>query len=156
MTCDALWDLEMGYRGYHEFCHEDLLLGILRDDRLTILKGYASDLCSPGWYLLGEWYGTPSKGKEDKSIVHDFTRQFMRPHVACSPWDRKATDDIFYNGMRDSKTWGKSLFHGAVAGPIGSAWMWLNKPRPDVYCRCIHPTPIGLIEGWTGHKSEKP
>lgn len=135
LTCDVTVDLEEGYTGYHEFCHDNNLWGILRGDKLTIMAGYASDLCSPGFCLFGRWYGTPSRGDELAAILHDFTRQFMAPNLECSPWKREDTDRIFYNSLSRGR---RSLYHGAVAGPLGSLWIWLNKPRPDVYCRCIH------------------
>jgi hypothetical protein len=136
LCCDLELDLGMGYPGIHEFCHDSNLWGILRDDRLTIMAGYASDLCSPGFYLFGKWYGTPSKGAELPAFLHDFARQFMRPNVACSPWDRKGSDDLFYNALRMMRHPLAGTYHGAVAGPIGDLWMRLNRPRPETYCRC--------------------
>lgn len=142
LTCDLTVNLGEGHVGYHEFCHDQNLWGILNNDRLTIMAGYASDLCSPGFYLFGKWYGTPSKGAELASFLHDFTRQFMRPNVECSPWDRKATDRIFYNALCMTRFPGRDLYHGAVSNILGDVWMWLNRPRPDVYCRCIHRTKL--------------
>lgn len=139
LTCDVELDLEMGYKGSHEFHHKKTCWGRIDDDHLTMLAGYASDLCSPGFWLFGKWRGTYSEGMELESILHDFARQFMRPGLACSPWDRKGTDDLFYNAgqMRGSKL--IPTYHAFVASPIGSAWMALNRARPEVYCRCCDP-----------------
>lgn len=133
-TCDIVLDLGMGYVGSHEFRTKDnRLLGILNDDRLTIFAGYASDLCSPGWYFLGRWYGTPSKGMELEAILHDFARQVM--DTPCCPWDRHGSDDLFYNcGKMRGHGMKIDLYHGAVAGPVGSLWIWLNRPRHDIFC----------------------
>lgn len=138
LTCDPVIDLQMGYRGDHEFVHEGTTWGFLHDDILTMQAGYASDLCSPGFYLFGKWHGTYSKGCEIPAYLHDFARQFMRPNVACSPWDRKGADDLFYNAMTMVKFPGRGLYHGAVKGPIGNLWMHLNRSRPKTSCRC-HP-----------------
>lgn len=138
LTADLVLDLGMGYKGRHEFCAgEGQLLGILNDDKLTILKGYASDLCSPGFYLFGRWFGTPSKGLELEAFVHDFARQMVG--LPCCPWDRKGSDDLFYNaGKMRGHGMKIDVYHGAVAGRLGNLWMRLNKPRHDVYCRCFN------------------
>jgi hypothetical protein len=138
LACDLVIDLGAGFRGHHEFQHQETLWGVLDDDRLTIFAGYASDLCSPGFYFCGRWFGTPSKGAELAAFLHDFLRQFMAPNLACSPWDRAETDRLFYNAMTMLGFRGRDIYNGAVAGPLGSLWIWLNKPRPDVYCRVKH------------------
>ncbi len=138
---DLVIDLGIGHRGHHEFVHGQTVWGTLINDRLTIFAGYASDLCSPGFYLFGRWFGTPSRGAELPAILHDFLRQFMAPNLACSPWDRHETDRLFFNALEMVGFCGRDVYHGAVAGPIGSLWIWLNKPRPDVYCRIPHTTP---------------
>lgn len=140
LTSELVVDLGEGHVGYHEFCHDGNLWGILNNDRLAIMAGYASDLCSPGFYLFGKWYGTPSKGAELAAFIHDFTRQFIRPNVECSPWTRKDTDRIFYNALKMTRFKGRDIYHGAVSGFLGSFWTWINRPRHDVYCRCIHRT----------------
>jgi hypothetical protein len=141
LTCDLELNLGMGYKGYHEFCADSgQLLGILSDDDLTIFAGYASDLCSPGFYLFGRWYGTPSKGMELEAFLHDFARQVM--DVPCCPWDRKGSDDLFYNaGKMRGHGMRIKIYHGAVAGFFGSLWIKLNKPRHEVYCRSSHNFP---------------
>jgi TM2 domain-containing membrane protein YozV len=144
LTADLSLDLGMGYRGTHHFYHEQTLWGVLVDDHLHILAGYASDLCSPGFYLFGRWWGTPSKGAELASILHDFARQFMRPAVACSPWDRKGSDDLFYNALCLSNHPLASTYHGAVAGRLGDLWLRLNRPRPAVSCKRCQPCNLEL------------
>ena len=132
-TGDLVLDLCMGFKGTHFFYCGETLLGMIVDDILTIFAGYASDLCSPGFYLLGMWVGTYSRGMELEAFLHDFLRQFLIP---CAPWDRKITDTLFYNaGRMRGHGIRIKIYHGAVSGKLGDAWMWLNKSRPDVYCR---------------------
>lgn len=157
LTADAKVYLGMGYSGRHEFCSEDgTLRGVLENDMLTLRAGYASDLCSPGYYLFGKWFGTPSKGAEIPAFLHDFARQFMRPNVACSPWDRKGSDVIFYNALTMVKHPLRDIYHGAVAGVFGNAWMALNRPRPKNYCRCCTSTALMGVEDWAEQQPATP
>lgn len=152
LTADLVLDLGMGYRGRHDFRHTGTSWGILSDDQLTIFAGYASDLCSPGFYLLGRWWGTPSRNAELPAFLHDFVRQFMAPAVACSPWDRKGADDLFYNALRMQRHPLAGTYHGAVSGPLGRIWERINKPRLAVSCAC-HRDTLRCIEEWSGHQS---
>jgi hypothetical protein len=139
---DLELDLCMGFTGQHEFYHKATCWGRANDDHLTILAGYASDLCSPGFWLFGKWRGTYSQGMELEAFLHDFLRQFMRPGLPCSPWGRKTTDDLFYNAGKMRKSKLIPTYHAFVASPIGSAWIALNRARPDVSCRCCAPLPL--------------
>jgi hypothetical protein len=132
---DCVVDLCKGFRGFHEFRHGKRLLGVLFDDRLTIVEGYASDLCSPAVRIGKVWIGTPTSDREAlAAFVHDFVRQTMR--LPCSPWDRKTTDDLFWDFLTERKSRVRRLYHFAVSSGIGSLYIALSKPDPQITCTC--------------------
>jgi hypothetical protein len=137
---DCTVDLRKGLRGCHEFYDEfDFRFAILEDDRLTMMRGLTSDLCSPATYAFGFWIGTPSGNKEAlAAYVHDTTRQILA--AGCvNGLTRKMTDDLFYDFLTEARSKWNRLFHHAVAGPVGTAYMMI-KPKPIVYCSCHNKT----------------
>lgn len=127
-------DLEKGFKGRHEFKHYNgFHLGSLNDDLLTINEGYTSDLASPAINVLGKWIGTPTGRREGPGvIIHDFTRQTMR--IPCSPWDRKITDDLFYDALVLCGSRLAGVYHAAVSGFAGDLFLRFTQKPLDVYC----------------------
>ena len=131
-------DLQMGLRGYHELRDNDSLWAVLHDDLLTVMAGYACDGCSPAWRVFGRWYGTPTPpGAIGPAIVHDVLRGYLG--LPCLKYDRKFTDDVFYNLLKRSGfEWG-DVYHGAVAGFWGNVYIKMTAARPSsAVCAC-HP-----------------
>lgn len=112
---------------------------------LTILPGYACDGYSPVIRFCGRWLRltpVPRAGLWP-AVLHDALRQ-MLPLPGC-PFTRKDSDDWFYNALtagglqRDYA----GIYHGAVAGPVGTAWLRLTRraPNPDLSLRFLSQTP---------------
>lgn len=133
---DCVVDLRKGFRGYHEFTEWGHLFAILDDDRFTICGGQGSDLCSPAVKIGPFWLGTPSGPHEALAAwVHDTTRRALR--AGCSQLTRKITDDLFYDFLVAARSRWSRIFHGAVAGPLGTAYMKLATPKLNsVTCKC--------------------
>jgi hypothetical protein len=112
-----------------DFLSGNQLLGTLDADRLTIMPGYACDGYSPVFRLCGRWVRltpVPPAGLWP-AVLHDFLRQFQA--VPGCPWNRKNTDDWFYDALTAGGTWHRQagLYHAAVAGPAGTAWIKLTR-----------------------------
>jgi len=138
LTADCVVDLRKGWRGVHEIQISESLTVRIDDDRLTIPRGYASDLCSPAIYVCGRWIGTPSSHREAlAAVVHDVTRQLLCYRLACLPQlTRKLTDDLFFDFLAESKSRWTRIFHRAVSGPVGSIFMLLTAKNETRKCRC--------------------
>lgn len=98
----------------------------------SILPGYACDGYSPVIRICGRWLRltpTPCAGLFP-AVLHDALRQFL-PVPGC-PWGRADTDAWFYNALRAGglPRHHAGIYHGAVAGPIGTAWLTLTR-SPD-------------------------
>lgn len=133
LTGDLVVYLNKGLRGFHELKNNGTVWAILNNDKLTILAGYAFDGCSPAWRFLGRWYGTPTpRAVVPAAAVHDCLRQFMG--VKCLGYDRKLTDDIFHDMLREAGFPATSIYHGAVAGFWGSLFIKLTRKNSDAHC----------------------
>ena len=124
----------------YEFYSGPHLLGRHERGKLTICKRYACDGYSPVLRLFGKFLRltpTPSAGMFP-AIGHDFTRQMLAA-TGC-PWDREDTDEFFYNWLVAGGT-SPSLagtYYGAVAGPVGSAFIALTrKTDPNLWIQKI-------------------
>ena len=105
------------------------LLGVLANRQIIIFPAYAGDGYSPVIRFLGRWIRltpTPACGYAP-AIGHDFTRQFY--HVTGCPWTRRDSDNWFYNWLRRGGEPRTGIFHRAVAGPIGTAYIWLTRKK---------------------------
>lgn len=102
----------------------------------TVLQGYACDGYSPVVRMFGRWVRltpTPRRAGLWPSVLHDCLRQFLLT-PGC-PWTRQDSDAWFYDallaGGLDRHRAG--IYHGAVAGPLGSAWIALTRtPDPSL------------------------
>ena len=133
---DCTVDLRKGLRGCHEFYDaRDFRFAILDDDRLTMMRGLVSDLCSPAVRIGSLWIGTPSGNKEAlAAFVHDTTRRIL--FSGCvEGLTRRMTDNLFYDFLTEARSPWSKLFHGAVSGPIGSLYLALGD-KPKIYCTC--------------------
>ena len=128
------YDLQKGYKSRHTFIHDNgFVLGSVIGDILTINEGYTSDLASPAIRIFGKWVGTPTSERElDGVILHDFLRQTMR--VLCSPWNRKDTDDLFYEALLEGGSKRAGLYHWAVSSAPGDLFLKLTTKPLDVHC----------------------
>jgi hypothetical protein len=128
------YDLQKGYKGRHTFIHDNgFVLGSVTGDILTINEEYTSDLASPAFRIFGKWVGTPTSERElDGVILHDFLRQTM--HVLCSPWNRKDTDDLFYEALLEGGSKRAGLYHWAVSSAPGDLFLKLTTKPLDVHC----------------------
>lgn len=133
---DCTVDLRKGLRGVHEFTEWGHVFAILDDDRFTITGGQGSDLCSPAVKIGKFWIGTPSGPNEALAAwVHDTTRRALL--AGCSGLTRKMTDDLFYDFLVEKRSRWSRIYHGAVAGPLGSLYMKMNTPKQHgISCRC--------------------
>ena len=140
MTADCTVDLQKGWRGQHEIGIGNSLIARIDDDRLTIPKGYASDLASPAVKICGWWVGTPSGENEAlAAVTHDVLRQLLSYRLPCLPQlTRKLTDDVFYDFLTEARSCWSVVYHRAVAGPAGSVFMWLTSRPQTATCKC-HP-----------------
>lgn len=130
-TSRLIVDLELGLKGSHSLCDGDHEWATLNGDILTILPGYAFDGCSPAIRLFGRWYGTPTPHKAVPAAgVHDALRGYLG--LPCLAYTRKDTDDVFWDLLKDQGFPLGSIYHAAVAGPIGSLYIWLTASRPNL------------------------
>lgn len=138
LTADCVVDLRKGWRGSHEIQISDTLIVRIDDDRLTIPRGYASDLCSPAIKIYGRWIGTPTSHREAlAAVVHDVTRQLLSYRLPCLPQiTRKLTDDLFFDFLSESESPFFRIYHRAVSGPIGTAFMILTAKKETRSCKC--------------------
>lgn len=135
LTADFTVDLEKGYQGNHDFVslENGFRFASLHDDFFTLYTGYASDLCSPAVRIGRKWLGTPSSEKEKPgAYIHDAARQVMR--LACCPWNRKDTDDFFWDALTVTGSRQRNTYHFAVSSVIGSVFMLLTRKEPDCFC----------------------
>lgn len=66
------------------------------DQSLMVRRGYAWDGCSPKWWAMGRWWGTPDpECTRLASLVHDVLYQFG--NTEHFPYNRDAADMAFYN-----------------------------------------------------------
>lgn len=138
LTDALVVDLEKGYKGYHEFSSlEDGLFATLHDDILTLYADFCWDGCSPAWYFKGKRIGTPN-GEAEKfaSCIHDFARRVYL--LACVPFERKDTDDFFFDALALKNSKVKRLFHFAVSSFIGTFFIWITSGKLKYYCRTKH------------------
>jgi hypothetical protein len=109
--------------------------------QLIVHEGYACDGYSPvlscpfksdrsdPWLRLTP---TPACGYAP-AILHDITRQFLG--VQGCPWDRKQTDEWFYNCLLAGGVSKRmaGIYHHAVAGSFGSLYIAATrKVDPDL------------------------
>ncbi len=133
---DMSVDLKRGYKGEHRFYDSSKLLATLTGDILVIKEGYASDLCSPAIKIGKHWYGTPSGECEaPAAFVHDCLRQVATAKVKCCPWNRKESDRVFFDLLREAKSQWARLYFLAVSGVLGSLYLWLTGGDSNVTCR---------------------
>lgn len=137
LKADLAIDLRKGYRGQHVFCLDGIPFATLNDDLFTTLSGYRSDLCSPAVKIRGRYIGTPTTRHE---VAAAFTHDAMRTALGCPccPFDRKITDDTFYDLLLESGSRWTPIYHGAVAGIIGSFYIWLSRFRKAPAITCQH------------------
>lgn len=135
LSQDLVVDLCKFYHGVHLFVDRGQPIAELCGDRFTLFRGYASDLCSPAIKIGKRWIGTPTSARESlAAFVHDGLRQLLYACPRCVPWTRKDTDDLFYDFMVLRGSRRASIYHGAVAGPIGSLFMRLTAAPSTVIC----------------------
>lgn len=125
-----------------DFLSGDQRLVTWDGERLHVLAGYACDGYSPVIRLCGRWIRItpiPPAGLWP-AILHDALRQFVG--VPGCPWNRRNSDDWFYDALITGGIWRHhaGLYHAAVAGPVGSAWLHLTL-RPDPSLRIIAADP---------------
>lgn len=139
LTSDLVVRLDRGFRGYHELCDGGKTWAILDGDKLTIMAGYAFDGCSPAVRVFGRWVGTPTPRKAVAAAAHDCLRGYMG--LPCLPYDRKTTDEVFYDMLDAEGFEGRDIYHGAVAGFWGSTFIWLTRGPSTANCKCHPPKP---------------
>ena len=138
LVSDLVVDLEKGYKGYHEFSSlEQGVFATLDDDIFTVKNGYPSDLCSPAVRIWGKWYGTHTGEREAPgAFVHDAARRIYQ--LQCVPFDRKDTDDFFWDALRLKGSRLKRTYHFAVSSFIGTVFLWTTLKKLDCYCKSYH------------------
>jgi hypothetical protein len=122
-------DIDRDFGGVWHCYSGERLLGILNHQKIIILPAYAGDGYSPVIRFLGRWIRltpTPACGYAP-AIGHDFTRQFY--HVTGCPWTRRDSDNWFYNWLRRGGEPRVGIFHRAVAGPLGTAYIWATRKK---------------------------
>lgn len=141
LTEDCTVDLRKGLRGVHEITLPNGLIVRLDDDRLTMPKNYASDLCSPAFYFRGKWIGTPTSWREALgAFVHDVLRQLLNLGLKCiQHLTRKMTDDVFFDFLHEASSRWFRLYHRAVSGPVGSLFMLITARPEKGTCKCHTP-----------------
>jgi hypothetical protein len=140
LTSDLVVDLSRGFRGHHELCDGGKTWAILDGDELRMMAGYAFDGCSPAMRVLGHWVGTPTPRKAvAAAAVHDCLRGYLG--LPCLSYDRKTTDEVFYDMLDAEEFEGRDIYHGAVAGFWGSAFIWLTRGPSTANCKCHPPKP---------------
>lgn len=136
LTADLVVDLGKGYEGYHLLENAGTVWAILNGDTLTVFAGYAFDGCSPAWRIFGIWIGTPTlHSAVAASCAHDVLRGFL--HLPCVPFNRDASDDIFFDILRSQDHRWRDIYHGAVSGRIGRLYSLISRTpsQPKASCR---------------------
>jgi hypothetical protein len=136
LTKAQIFETDRDFGGTYHFYSGDKLLAIHKLSLLVILGGYASDGYSPVKRLFGKWIRfvrTPKCGF-GPAVIHDLTRQFL--NTPGCPWDRKQTDDWFYNCLRRGGEPHTGIFHRAVAGSLGTAYIWMTR-KTDPQLRIV-------------------
>lgn len=138
LTAPLVVDLEKGYKGEHTFSSlEDGTFATMEDDTLTLYVDFCWDGCSPAWYFKGRKIGTPEGEAEIfASGIHDFARRVYL--LACVPFDRKGTDDFFFDALALKKSKVKRLFHFAVSSFVGTFFIWITSGKLKYYCKTNH------------------
>lgn len=141
LTSDLVVHLNKGLRGNHVLRDGDTDWATLRGDTLTIFSGYAFDGCSPAWRVFGRWFGTPTPHNAvAAAAVHDCLRGYLG--LPCLHYTRQDTDDVFWDMLKEAGFAMGDVYHGAVAGPIGSLYLRLTAARPNrATCKCHIPPP---------------
>lgn len=110
---DLYFYLGLGLKGIHIFTYREKEIGNIFDDVLCIRSGYAWNICSPAFSIIGIRIGTPSPELVYlASLIHDFLYQFGG--LPCNPWTKKQADDVFYNMMIKQGYKLAGLYHYAV------------------------------------------
>lgn len=132
---DIVVDLEKGYKGSHVFkTLKEGVIGTLEDDILTIHTVFLSDLCSPSTTIGKRRIGIYSgRAEAFGGFVHDFTRKVRR--VKCSPFNRKDTDDFFWDALRLMKSKVAHTYHFAVSSVLGTLFILMTEKAIDCYCQ---------------------
>ena len=138
LVSDLVVDLQKGYKGYHEFSSlEEGTFATLDDDFLTIKNGYKSDLCSPSKRVGKKWHGTPTSEREAPgAFIHDATRRVCQ--LQCVPFDRKDTDDFFWDALRLKNSRLKRTYHFFVSSFFGTVFIWLTLKKMHCHCKTYH------------------
>lgn len=140
LLADLVVDLQKGYRGFHQFSSlESGVFAELENDIFTIYDGFKSDLCSPAFRVFGKWVGTWSTEREAfGSFIHDAARRVRR--LPCCPFNRKDTDDFFFDALALKGSLVTKPYHYAVSSFIGTAFIKLTEKRSiDCYCKTHQP-----------------
>lgn len=128
----------------YEFRSGEKLLARHESGTLILKTGFACDgyspvIRKPAWMPGKDRFirltQTPQCGMFP-SILHDLTRMFLG--VDRCPWTRENTDDWFFDAMVAGRCSDRAgIYHQAVAGTLGTAWINLTrKPDPRlVICR---------------------
>lgn len=135
VSTSALWvDLQKGFKGTHKFYDKrGRYIALLVDDELTIFEGFEWDLASPAFRVGRKWLGTPTSDREvAATMLHDFARGLLGH--ACCPWNRKHTDDFFYDLMELQHSRVSRLYHWFVANPVGTLYIKLTYKGPQYTC----------------------
>jgi hypothetical protein len=120
-----------------DFLSGGILLATLRASVFSIFPGYACDGFTPVIRLGRGRYmritPTPRCGLFP-AVLHDALRQFLET-PGC-PWKRHETDSWFYDSMIAGRvaTHHAGIYHGAVAGPLGTAWITLTRTPDPMLC----------------------
>jgi len=136
VSMSALWvDLQKGFKGTHKFYDKaGRHVALLVDDELTIFEGFRWDLASPSFRVGRKWLGTPTSEHEvAATLLHDFSRGSLG--CPCCPWNRKDTDDFFYDLMELQHSRLTKLYHWFVSNPIGTLYIKLTYRGPQYVCK---------------------
>jgi hypothetical protein len=115
----------------HDFLSGQQVLARWDGREFHVMPGYACDGYSPVIRICGRWVRltpTPPCGLWP-AVLHDVLRQFLS--VPGCPWSRAESDAWFYEALHSGglHPHHAGIYHGAVAGPLGSAWLRLTRTR---------------------------
>ena len=139
---DVAFDTGRDYGATLLLCSGNKTLGTIHRGYLWAHAYYALDGYSPVFYAPWKaasndpWLRltpTPACGYAP-ALVHDITRQFH--NVEGCPWDRKQTDDWFFDSLIAGGVPKRraGAYHHAVAGPIGDVYIALTrKADPNLH-----------------------
>lgn len=136
VSTSVLWvDLQKGFKGTHKFYDKaGRYVAMLVDDELTVFEGFKWDLASPSFRVGRKWFGTPTSEHEvAATLLHDFSRGLLG--CPCCPWNRKHTDDFFYDLMELQHSRLTKLYHWFVSNPIGTLYIKLTYRGPQYACQ---------------------